>query len=115
MARKSIADAQAAQLALKGKTKTNHTLNTAITPAKLYIAVTGIDGKLWYINPLNLGQLPAPSEMAALATVTPHETAMTSTFTTEEWEHAGFPAIDNIETTVDWKDHAGPIKDQILA
>ena len=45
---------------------TSMTTNTT----KSFVAVTGLDGKLWYVDPSKLGQLPPPLEMAAFAGVT---------------------------------------------
>ncbi|KNZ78861.1 hypothetical protein J132_09544 [Termitomyces sp. J132] len=96
MAGKSIADAQATQKA--SKKKSDSTLDSITTSAKSYVTITRIDGKLWYVNPSNLGQLPAPSKTATFTGIAaPQMPTPASDFSTECWEHAGFIAFEDAE------------------
>lgn len=64
MAGKTVAEAQEAKNA-KGKpdSQTSNSSTGAAAPAKSFVAVTGLDGKLWYVNPTQLGQLPAAQDV----------------------------------------------------
>ncbi|KAG6887800.1 hypothetical protein C0995_012660 [Termitomyces sp. Mi166 len=92
MAGKSVTDAQAAQRASKKKPDTSST-NSSIQ-AKSFVAVTGLDGKLWYVDSSSLGQLPAPSEMAAFASMAMGQTPYPAPdHSTKCWENAEFMAF----------------------
>lgn len=69
---KSIAEAQEAQRTSRGKSSTMSKpafKATATSPPKSYIAVTGLDRKMWYIDPSQLEQLPVPTKTAAVAEI----------------------------------------------
>lgn len=115
MVRKSIVEAQEAQRASRGKTNIpakQKTTTTSTQSPKSFVAITGLDGKLWYVDPLQLGQLPAPTETAAITEITSSLSA--TTHSTECWEHIGFTTIDEVSTTVDWNDYVEHITENIL-
>lgn len=112
MAGKSITDAQAAQAAHKTSKAKAKTLSTT---KKTFMAITGLNGKMWYVDPTQLGQLPASSDntlFAGIAFITPK----VDQNTTEIWEHAGFMAhMDESHTNIDWDQYASAIKEHIMA
>lgn len=119
MAGKPIAEAQEAQRASRARTntpaKSSPKTTTNTSSPKSFVAVTGLDGKLWYVDPSQLGQLPAPAETAAIAEIATSTSEPATYRSTECWEHVGFTAIEEPFTTVNWTTHAEQIKDNILA
>lgn len=113
---KSIAEAQDAQRASRGKSSTTSkpaSKAVATSPPKSYVAVTGLDGKMWYVDPSQLGQLPVPTETAAITEITAFSSD--PLHSTECWEHIGFTVMEDDGSTVDWNTHAGHITENILA
>lgn len=112
MAGKTVAEAQKAQRA--SKKSSPQTTSTTAAPAKSFVAVTGLDGKLWYVDPSQLGQLSPPLETAAFARVV-NFPGQISDYSTKCWEHTGFMAYKEMTTAVDWSTHAKRVTDSILA
>ncbi|KAG5726350.1 hypothetical protein E4T56_gene19658 [Termitomyces sp. T112] len=108
MAGKSLYNACDAQKA--SKLRNESTTFPNVNPAQTYVAITGPDGKAWYVNPSSLGQLPAPTKSAALANI-----PISLDLSTECWEHAGFMAFEEAQTSVNWKSYSGLIKDRKYA
>ncbi|KAG6805026.1 hypothetical protein H0H92_001085, partial [Tricholoma furcatifolium] len=86
---------------------------------KTYVAVTGHDGKLWYVDQTQLSQPSEPvAESTAFAGIS-IANAMDPThgYSTEYWEHTGFMAIDTEEprASVDWSEHTNDGENFILA
>lgn len=109
MAGKTVTEAQEAQRASKRSSP-----QATATPAKSFVAITGLDGKLWYVNPSQLGQLPSPPETAAFARVA-NPPGQISDYSTECWEHVGFMAHEDTMAAVDWSTHVKEITDSVLA
>ncbi|KAG5735409.1 hypothetical protein E4T56_gene11117 [Termitomyces sp. T112] len=115
MARKSIANAQNAQRASKKKPNAPSTNTSAQT--KSFSAVTGLDGKLWYVDLINLRQLPAPPKTAAFAGIAGTQLpTIALDHSTEHWEHTGFMAFKDLRMTIlNWNHYTKPIEDHIMA
>ena len=100
MAGKSLFDIHIAQKAAKAKLDLSQS-NPNPPVVKSFVAVTGLDGKLWYIDASNLGQLPALLETTAFIGIeTSATTTLTNKYSTECWEHMGFIAFEEARTTV---------------
>lgn len=116
MAGKSVADAQAAQTAHRASKSKAKTPSVTLPAAeKTFVAVTGLDGKMWYVDPTQLGQLPAPQDVTPFAGIA--STALEpGQHTTEVWEHAGFMAqVEENLTNINWDQHATAIDERIMA
>ncbi|KAG5732659.1 hypothetical protein E4T56_gene16773 [Termitomyces sp. T112] len=115
MAGKSIADAQNAQRASKKKPKAPSTNTSAQT--KSFVAVTRLDGKLWYVDPINLRQLPALPKTAAFTGIAGTQSpTIALDHSTKCWEHTGFMVFEDPRMTIlDWDNYTKPIEDHIMA
>ncbi|KAG5715322.1 hypothetical protein E4T56_gene14577 [Termitomyces sp. T112] len=117
----SKANATAMALNAKGGIKPRNTdlpgHNHGPTQAKSLVVVTRLDGKLWYVDPTNLGQLPALSKTAAFAGIAGIQLPTTVLdHSTKCWEYAGFMAFKDPRTTIlSWDDYTKPIEDHIMA
>ncbi|KAG6861186.1 hypothetical protein C0995_002993 [Termitomyces sp. Mi166 len=90
MAGKSIAESQEAKRAQRKKADMQKgTPDKPTTSAKSFVAITGLDGKLWYVDLTQLGQLPFPPETASFANVATSYEEPHLNQSTEYWEHVG--------------------------
>ncbi|KAG6876347.1 hypothetical protein C0993_003850 [Termitomyces sp. T159_Od127] len=116
MAGKSIAEAQEAKRAQRKKADMQKdTPDRPTTSAKSFVAITGLDGKLWYIDPTQLGQLPSPPETTSFANIATSCEEPHFNQSTEYWEHIEFMVIVEACTTIDWNTHTKEITENILA
>ncbi|KAG6864392.1 hypothetical protein C0993_008934 [Termitomyces sp. T159_Od127] len=120
MAGKSITKVQEAQRVLKGRSNPStksppKAATTTTTSSKTFIAVTGMDEKMWYVDPSQLGQLPVPTKTATIVQIDVSTSESPLDHNMEYWEHVGFMAIDQNSAMVDWNTYAQHITENILA
>ncbi|KAG6807977.1 hypothetical protein H0H92_005847, partial [Tricholoma furcatifolium] len=102
MEEKTIAEVCMAAQTPRSSSGRENSNKDSSTTTKALVAVTGFDGKLYYIDSASLMQLPVPesTNFAGFASIADNHF-------TEDWKYSGFMAtIEDAKANIDWNQHS---------